>query len=202
MDVGRPFEDLLPGARGLVLLTLVQLESPVTVRALGRHAGVSAQQALRIVNDLAETGIVGTERVGQSLLVRLNRSHLLVEPLLALTATRSRLVERLRAELGGWSQLAGAWLFGSTARGDGNRSSDIDLLLVASRSIDSERWGRDAARLINDVASWTGNTVQLVEHTRSSFAVLVENRNPLVDAIRHEGIPLTDRSRQLLRTAA
>lgn len=202
MDVGRPFHDVIPGARGLVLHTLVQLEGPVTVRALGRHAGVSAQQALRIVNDLADTGIVRADRAGQSLLVRLNRTHLLVEPLLALTTTRSRLVERLRGELAGWSQLAGAWLFGSAARGDGNRSSDIDLALVASRSIDGERWERDTARLVNDVAMWTGNTVQLVEHTRSSFAVLIDSQNPLVDAIREEGIPLTDRSRQLLKTAA
>jgi predicted nucleotidyltransferase len=135
-------------------------------------------------------------------MVSLNRAHLAVEPLLALVSTRSRLVDRLTSELDGWSDLAGAWLFGSTARGDGGPDSDIDLLVVASRSIDSERWARRSTDLVTNAEAWTGNTVQLVEHTRRTFAQLVQADNPLVSALRTEGIPLTAKSRQLLRRAA
>jgi predicted nucleotidyltransferase len=202
MDVGRPWADVISGARGAVLATLVQLEIPVTVRTLARHAGVSPQGALRLVNDLARAGLVHVQPAGQSLMVSLNREHLAAEPLAALVSLRARLVERLTGQLAEWDDLAGAWLFGSAARGDGDTESDIDLLLVAGRSIDTDHWTGQTADLVNRVQAWTGNQVQLVEHTRRTFAALVRANNPLVDGLRHEGIPLTPRTRQLLRRAA
>src|SRR3989442_13645961 len=126
MDIARPYTDLIPGARGLLLATLVQIETPVTVRALARHAGISPQGALRLVNELSATGLITTQPAGRALPVSLNREHIAADPLTALVSLRGRLVERLRTELGDWQQLAGAWLFGSTARGDGNPESDID----------------------------------------------------------------------------
>jgi predicted nucleotidyltransferase len=202
MDVGRPWADVISGARGAVLATLVQLEVPVTVRTLARHAGVSPQGALRLVNDLARAGLVNVQPAGQSLMVTLNREHLAAEPLAALVSLRARLVERLAGELAGWGDLAGAWLFGSAARGDGDTESDVDLLLVAGRSVDTDHWARQTAGLVDRVQAWTGNQVQLVEHTRRTFAALVRGNNPLVDALGQEGIPLTPRTRQLLRRAA
>ncbi len=202
MNVGQPWVDVIAGARGAVLATLVQLEAPVTVRTLARHAGVSPQGALRLVNELAGAGIVRVQPAGRSLMVSLNRQHLAAEPVIALVSTRARLVHRLGDELAGWDDLAGAWLFGSAARGDGGSDSDVDIALVASRSIDTDRWEGQTARLMSEVQAWTGNPVQLVEHTRRTFAGLVREGNPLVDAVRLEGIPLTPRTRQLLRSAA
>lgn len=202
MDVARPYAHVIPGLRGLVLATLAQLETPVTVRALARHAGVSPQGALSLVNELAEAGLVFAEPVGRALLVSLNREHLAAEPLTALLALRGRLVERLTAELANWPQLAGAWLFGSTARGDGGPNSDVDLLLVAEATLDDDDWAEATARLTDRVRRWTGNHVQLVEHTRRSFAQLLKRRNPLVASLRVDGIPLTPRTRMLLRDAA
>lgn len=202
MDVGRPSADVIPGARGAVLATLVQLEVSVTVRDLARHAGVSPQGALSVVNDLARAGLVRAEAAGRSLMVSLNRDHLAAEPLIALMSLRAKLVERLGAELAGWDDLAGAWLFGSAARGDGDSDSDIDVLLVAGHSIDTDRWDRQTATLVDHIRAWTGNPVQLVEHTRRTFAALVRDRNALVDALRAEGVPLTPKTRQLLRSAA
>ena len=46
MYLANPLEDVIPGARGRLLATIVQLEVPVTIRALARHAGVSPQTAL------------------------------------------------------------------------------------------------------------------------------------------------------------
>jgi predicted nucleotidyltransferase len=202
MDVARPWSDVVPGARGAVLVTLAQLEGPVTVRALARHAGVSPQGALTLVNELAQAGLVRADRAGTSLMVTLNRDHLAAEAVIALVTVRARLVQRLTDELAGWDGLAGGWLFGSAARGDGHAESDIDLLLVASRSIDTDQWEHRTAALLNQVEDWTGNRAQLVEHTRRSFAALVRAGNPLVDAVRLEGIPLTLNTRHLLRRAA
>lgn len=155
-----------------------------------------------MVNELSVTGLVSAERVGQALLVSLNRKHLAAEPLMALVALRGRLVERLTAELASWPELGGAWLFGSTARGDGGPNSDVDLLLVAEATLDDDNWAEATARLIDCVRIWTGNHVQLVEHTRRSFARLVKTRNPLIASLRVDGIALTPRTRALLRGAA
>jgi predicted nucleotidyltransferase len=187
--------------RGAVLATLAQLAVPVSVRALAGHAGVSPQGALQVVNELAAAGIVIVTPAGRALMVSLNREHLAVEPILRLVGLRARLVERLTDELAGWSNLAGGWLFGSAARGDGDVNSDIDLLLVADYDLD-ENWESAAADLATQVQAWTGNPTQLVEHTRRSFTALVRRRNPLIAAVRAEGIPLTPTSPELLRGAA
>jgi len=199
MNLSAPLADVIPGARGQLLTTLVQLEAPVTVRALARHAEVAPQTALSVVNDLADAGLVFMQRAGQAQLVTLNRSHVLAEPLIELARTRARLIEMLRSELAGWAGLAGAWLFGSAARGGGDRESDLDILLVASTTPEAAAWGDATGRLVNQVQSWTGNQAQLVEHSRGSFALLIRDGNRLIAAIREEGIPLTQGSQSLLR---
>lgn len=198
--MGSPLTDVIPGARGQLLAALVRLHEPVTVRALARHAGVAPQTALSVVNDLAVAGLVRTQRAGQAQLVSLNRAHALAQPLIALEQTRDRLTEMLRGELGGWVGLAGAWLFGPAARPGGDRRSVIDLLLVASTSTELPGWREATGRLVLLVQSWTGNQVQLVEHSRGSFALLIRGRDRLVMTIREAGIPLVPGCQNLLRT--
>jgi predicted nucleotidyltransferase len=202
MDLGHPLADVIPGSRGQLLATLAQLEVPVTVRALARHAGVAPQTALNIVNDLADAGIVSAERAGSAQMVTLNRDHILAEPLISLSRTRARLVQRLTSELAASPLLAGAWLFGSAARGAGDRQSDVDLLLVAEASTQTALWADATAQLAEYVLSWTGNQAQLAEYTRSSFARLVRSNNPIIAALRADGIALTPGSRSLLRQVA
>lgn len=202
MDVGHPLRDIVPGPRGLVLATLVQLEKPVTVRALARHSGVSAQTALNLVNELSLAGLVRAERAGGLVLVTLNRRHIFFEPLYALVRARGQLIDRMSEELVTWPDLAAAWLFGSAARGDGDRSSDIDLLLVAEANTDDPAWAGRVATLADQVQEWTGNPVQITEHTWGSFAQLARDGNVLVSAIRDDGVPLTPGSRRRLRDAA
>jgi DNA-binding transcriptional ArsR family regulator len=200
VDLRSPLSDVVPGARGQVLVTLAELQEPVTVRALARAASVAPQTALSIVNDLAGAGLVRTQRAGQAQLVSLNRTHVLAEPLIALARTRERLTEVLSGELAGWAGLAGAWLFGPAARPGGDRGSVIDLLLVASTSTELPAWGEATGRLVTQVQSWTGNRVRLVEHSRGSFALLIRAANPLIETIRGDGIPLTPGCQSLLPT--
>jgi len=197
--MGSPLADVIPGARGQVLATLVQLEGPVTVRALARRAGVAPQTALTLVNELTAIGLVSAQRAGQAQLVSLNPSHTLVAPLVALTRSRERLIELLRSELSAWPGLAGAWMFGPVARGDGDRGSVVDLLLVAATTTETAAWGDATGRLVRQVQSWTGNRVQLVEHSRGSFALAIRGGSPLITAIREDGVPLTQGSQSLLR---
>ena len=84
-------------------------------------------------------------------------------------------------------------------RGDRDRGSVADLLLVASTTTETPAWGDAPGRLARQVQGWTGNRVQLVGHSRGSFALAIRGGSPLISAIREEGIPLTQGSQSLLR---
>lgn len=198
VHLGNPLADVIPGARGQLLTALVQLEAPITVRALSRQAGVAPQTALTVVNELTAAGLVSAQQAGQAHMVTLNRAHVLAQPLIDLTGSKARLIETVRRELTGWAGLAAAWLFGPAVRG-GDRGSEIDLLLVASTSTETPTWRDATGRLVNQVQNWSGNRVQLVEHSRGSFALAIRGGDQLVSAIREEGIPLTQGSQSLLR---
>ncbi len=199
MDLSRPYADVLTGARGRIVAALVQATTGVTVRELAARAGASPQGTLDVVSDLAESGIVDTDRVGRSVVVTLNHDHLAAPSLAELVSLRLRLVERLSAHLAGWPPiLDAAWLFGSAARGDGGRDSDIDLLLVASR-LDDPRWDDHTDELRRVVGRWTGNPAQLVEYDQDGFARLVGSDAPLVVSLRADAIALTPAARRRLR---
>ena len=199
MDLARPYADVVPGPRGAVLAVLVRLERPVTIRELARQAHVSVGSASEIVGQLVRAGLVRKTIAGRSALITFNRDHLEAAGVAALIGVRGALIERLEVELSTWEGLAGAWLFGSAARGDGGHRSDIDLLLVAWDDIESERWEDDTSRLTDKVRRWTGNDVQLVEYTLDSFRKLVADHNPLSAAIGSDGIALVPQAQSIQR---
>ena len=80
-------------------------------------------------------------------------------------------------------------MFGSVARGDADRESDIDVLIIA-KDLQSADLHTRLSALTTDVRAWTGNEVQLVEHSPTSWRKLVRSKNPLVEQIRIDGIVL------------
>lgn len=177
MNLGAPVLDVAPAVRGALLQVLARLEQPVTRRQLAAAAGVAP----------------GNETVaGRSSMVLLNSHHMAVGPLLTLAGLRGELIRRLRERLTEWSELKGAWLFGSVARGDADGESDIDLLIVAD-DLESPELHAHVARLQADVHSWTGSDMQFVEHTPESWRKLVRSKNPLVEQIRSSGVPVAER---------
>ena len=76
-------------------------------------------------------------------------------------------------------------------------SSDVDLLIVAD-DLQSPDLHERLSQLHADVRSWTGNDLQLVEHSRTSWRKLVRAKNPLVEQIRLDGIALTGDPASLL----
>lgn len=189
MNLGAPVLDVVPAVRGALLQALARLEKSVTRRQLASAAGVAPGNANTVIWDLIEAGIVIETVAGRSSMVTLNRRHLAAEPVLALVGLRGVLIRRLRERFAEWPGLPGAWLFGSVARGDANRVSDIDLLVVA-RDLQSTALHNRLAQLHSDVRAWTGNDLQLVEHSQTSWRRLVLDKNPLVEQIRLDGVAL------------
>ena len=150
-----------------------------------------------MIEDLIRAGMVDETVAGRSSMVVFNRDHLAVGPLLALAGLRGELIRRLRKRLTEWSDLEGAWLFGSVARGDADRESDLDVLIVA-RDLESPELHARVAGLQAEVRSWTGNHMQLAEHTPASWRKLVRAKNPLVEQIRSDGVSLAGDTAALL----
>lgn len=197
MDLGSPVLDVAPAVRGALLQALARLEQPVTRRQLAAAAGVAPGNASAVIEELIQAGLVSETVAGRSSMVVLNRNHLAAGPVLALAGLRGELIRRLRERLSAWPDLHGAWLFGSVARGDADGDSDVDVLIVADDLRSSDLHER-LAQLQADVRSWTGNDVQVVEHTSSSWRKLVRAKNPLVEQIRLDGIGLAGDTASLL----
>ncbi len=198
MDLGSPVLDVAPAVRGALLQVLARLEQPVTRRQLASLAGVAPGHASAVIEELIQTGLVSETVAGRSSMVVLNRSHLAAGPVMALAGLRGELIGRLRERLSAWPDLLGACLFGSVARGDADSGSDIDLLIVADDLRSTELHDR-LAQLHTDVRSWTGNDLQVVEHSQASWRKLVRAKNPLVEQIRLDGIALAGDTASLLR---
>lgn len=197
MDLGSPVLDVAPAVRGALLQALARLEQPVTRRRLAAAAGVAPGNASAVIEELIQAGLVSETVAGRSSMVVLNRDHLAAGPVLALAGLRGELIRRLRDRLSAWPELNGAWLFGSVARGDADSDSDVDLLIVAD-DLQSHDLHERLSRLQADVRSWTGNDLQLVEHSPSSWRKLFRAKNPLVEQIRLDGIALAGGTASLL----
>jgi predicted nucleotidyltransferase len=197
VNLSQPLLDVVPGVRGQLLYALARSEVPVTRRRLAGMAGVAPGNANSILDDLVHSGLCNETAAGRSLMVSLNRKNLAAEQVLALTALRATLINRLRAELKRWKGLKAAWLFGSVARSDSNEDSDIDLAMVFVDP-ESEVSTRNISELQVLLREWTGNEVQIAEYSEAAWARLVLTQNPLVGQIRQDGIALTSSSTGLL----
>lgn len=83
------------------------------------------------------------------------------------------------------------------ARGEAGRDSDVDVLLVAD-DLESADLHERLAQLQFDVRDWTGNELQFVEHSPTSWRKLVRTKNPLVQQVRVDGIALAGNTAALL----
>jgi predicted nucleotidyltransferase len=189
VNLSGPLQDVAPGVRGALLQALVRLEKPMSRRQVAVAAGVSLGHGNGVLNSLIVSGLVTEISAGSGSLVMLNRSHLAAPSIIALAGLRGELIRRLRERLSTWPDLQGSWLFGSVARGEASESSDIDVLLVVG-DLDSPDLHDRIATIQAECQSWTGNVLQLVEHSPTSWRQLVAAKNPLVGQIRIDGIAL------------
>lgn len=131
VDYVRPVEALVPGVQGKVLAACLRSDEPLTMRALARLAGVSANQSSVVIDQLDDLGLVERRAAGRSLLVSL--------------VHESPVVVALRQVAGLWTVTLQLWrerartldpaplsmaVYGSWARGEARSSSDVDILVV------------------------------------------------------------------------
>lgn len=132
MDLSDPTRAVTPTLDGSVLAALAAAGRPLTVGQVAQQAARGSEIGIRrSLTRLVEQGIVRATLMGRNQVHELNRDHLAAGIAEKLANLRGELWRRLREELARWNpRPLYASVFGSAARGDGDASSDIDLLLV------------------------------------------------------------------------
>ncbi len=203
MDVGKPFNTISRGVELDVLVALAGSTEPMSGRDLARRTGRSNTGVHHVLDHLVEHGLVNRGEAGRTFLYTLNRDHLLAPTVEAMAQAGHELVRRLRDEIAAWHIAPlHASLFGSAARGDGDATSDIDLLLVRPRRVDAEdqSWRKQVDELARSVWRWTGNKAGIVEIAESELPRLRKQRPAVVEEVMDDAIDLFgEPTRKLLK---
>lgn len=194
MDVAHPYAAVCPKLEGEVLRALAGTTRLLTGREItlltGRtsHSGVMAA-----LSRLTEHGLVDRVELNRASLYALNRDHLATPAIETLMGMREKLLERIRSGLDGW-QIAPVHvsLFGSTARGDGDTQSDIDLFVVRPNGVDEDdpAWCAQVDDLGASILRWTGNRAGIVQIPESQIGRLFDDEPPIVAELRSDAIVL------------
>ena len=184
MFFGEAFGGLIPGARGAVLSVLLRTGAPLTGRQVhalvsDEHSLWSVQEALKVLTGL---GIVETQTIGRAGVHTINEGHAAVAHLRVLADP----IGMLRAAIAGavGSDVESVIVFGSIARGQASRDSDIDLAVIASPGWDGRRDLEDAVR------TSVGNGCDVLVFTPDQFQQLAGSGEPVVSDILRDGLAL------------
>lgn len=122
-------------ARVAILRLLAAQTISLTGRQVAELTGVSQPGAARALEHFAGLGVVSRRRVGRAILHELERENLIVQSIVMPVFEAERaLMERLRSDLAEAfePEALSVVLFGSVARGEQGRDSDIDVLVIVT----------------------------------------------------------------------
>ena len=198
MDLSDPSQVVLPYVSGAVLRVLARADEPMSGRAVAAMTGERAgyRRVSQVLAELVEAGVVLRKSHPPAYLYRLNREHVVAEPLLMLADLRGRLLANITNAVEGWTQAPEAlWMFGSAARGEGTTDSDIDLLVIRSSTIDADSptWRGQLDDLAERVSAWSGNDCQILEYESGELATLIAADDLLIESLRRDALVVTGR---------
>jgi predicted nucleotidyltransferase len=221
MDLSDPTRAVTPTLDGTVLAVLAAAGKPMTVGQVAAQAARGSEIGIRrSLARLVEQGTVRATLMGRNQVHELNREHVAAAAAVVLAGLRTELWRRFREDLRAWRvRPIYACVFGSAARGDGDVSSDIDLVLVhpplpgeqrpTRRSLGAqvsdalgtallsspetdapEHWERQLDLLRERVELWTGNALQIVDLSFHEWRRPPESHRALLQEIQKDGIEL------------
>ncbi|QNE19641.1 nucleotidyltransferase domain-containing protein [Kribbella qitaiheensis] len=194
--MSNPISTVVQTVDGPVLDVLARTTAPLTGRKIHQLAAAGSETGIRnVLRRLAGTGLVMATEVGPSVQYKLNRDHLAAKAVLELATLRLRLFDSIRAEIQGWHiQPMHASVFGSTARGDGGVSSDVDLLVVhkfSDAEDPTQAWTDQMTDLADRVYRWSGNHLQVYELSSLGFLQHVQAGESIVKDWRRDAVTVS-----------
>jgi hypothetical protein len=195
MNVGRPSEAVIPSLDGEVLQVLAATSMAMTGRQIALLTGRKSHSGvLDVLNRLTEHGLVERVELNRANLYSLNREHLAYPAVIALAGMQESLAGHIQQELTTWPIAPiHVSLFGSTARGDGDTHSDIDLFVVRPAAIPEEdpSWREQLDGLASKIERWTGNRAAVLEAAEMELGRLSAERPPIVGELLSDALLLS-----------
>jgi predicted nucleotidyltransferase/predicted transcriptional regulator len=193
MNVSRPFLAISPTIDTELLVELAGSREARSGRQLAAEIGRSRTGVQHVLDRLVEEGLVRRAEAGNAFLYSFNHDHLLARAVEEMAGVRAQLVHRMRELAGNWqTEPFHLSLFGSAARGDGDRESDIDLFLVRPRSVsaEDEQWRAQVEGLAERINEWTGNHAGIVELEEKQLPGLRRRRPPALRELDRDAIDI------------
>jgi hypothetical protein len=192
MDLSRPYSAVVPTLDGDVLRVLAGTTRGLTGREVAVLAGRRSHSGvLHVLHRLTEHGLVKRVELNRAYLFALNREHLAAAAVEHLMGLRVELFRRIRCSIDGWEiPPVHASVFGSAARGDGDVTSDVDLLIVrpSSSAYDEPSWQAQIDGLHDEIEAWTGNRASIAEVSETELARLREQERPILSELRTDAV--------------
>jgi predicted nucleotidyltransferase len=133
--LGRMFDEILDPSIRLRVAGLLVLfpEKEFTGREIAGLLGVSHSNVQRALRILVEDGLASKKRIGRADVFWTNRDHFAFKALRELFQVQRELPNRIARDLHSALRHAGVsvTVFGSYARGEADRGSDLDVLVIA-----------------------------------------------------------------------
>jgi len=131
--------DLLFGqTRGRVLALLYGTpDEPLFARQIARQVEISVGTVQRELTLLTDAGLIKRSALGSQVFYQANQEHPDFPELRALLAKTAGVFQMLKAALAPFStRINFAFVYGSVARGEEKATSDIDLMVIGTVSLD------------------------------------------------------------------
>lgn len=198
MRIRQPLDDLFGNPNNVkVLRHLTLYPSPViSGRGIARELEMSHATCIRSLNDLVDSGILTRKKVGNSATYELAASSVVVTDILEPAfRVEARLLSGLVDTMlkGIRKKVQSAYLFGSVARGEDTRSSDVDILLILNQPADRPMVEENLARNKEQAYLKYRLGVSIVAYDRNQFDKMRRQKNPLVTEMMREGVLLFGR---------
>ncbi|MEX2557775.1 MAG: nucleotidyltransferase domain-containing protein [Actinomycetota bacterium] len=202
MDFREPVQAVIPGAQGRILAVLSQTSAELSLRTIARLSDVSVAQASRVMPGLVELGLVDRREAPPSALVKFVPNHVAARAVAALADVRRMVFEELKVSA---ARLAvppvSVIVYGSFARGEADRSSDLDILLILPPGVgeDDPEWRAPIDEWVEGVRRLTGNRVELLEVAGEEASAKLRSKKQLWNDIQRDGIVVHGRTFEDLR---
>jgi predicted nucleotidyltransferase len=159
-------------------------------------AGVSWSQTAQVIDDLADLGIVERRQTPGATLVRFVPGNVGAELLRSLTDLRVPATDALRRAAAGIEPVPlSLTVFGSFARGEARRDSDVDVVAVHpsfATDGDDDRWYDSVGRWVDEATAITGNPVNLIDLGANELLTGRKVAEWMAEALK-EGVTLAGR---------
>ena len=197
MDFREPVQAVIPGAQGQILAVLSQTSAELNLRTIARLSDVSVAQASRVMPGLVELGLVERREAPPSALFKFVPNHVAARAVAMLADSRATALEDLKMTAGRLRVApVSVIVYGSFARGEADRSSDIDVLVFRPPRIgeDDPGWRAAIDEWVDGVRRLTGNRVELLEVAAEEASAKLRSKKQLWTDIQREGIVVHGRT--------